>query len=311
MKGRSATILVSVGLLVLAAGGWIYLQVQAAQEERQRVADLLADLDRELAKERPDGSELSLLVTRIRKIGDPDTDDRLRRALARIEVARGRKEKAWEHLQPLAMAMGREPRPHDQLLGARLLADIHAMTGRARDLRQALQLAEAAHRASGEPTALFLAWQCAQRLGDAEARERLGDRLLQEHPATPQADLVALLRREPEQVATGELRGLATRFERLPIELGMALARAHLFARELPEALRELDVVVQRAPSLVDVRNTAATACYMFVQQAAGASEEEVRRRRAQMHAHAQWLLSNASPDDSRRDSWKTMLESR
>lgn len=311
MKRLPARILVPAALLVLAGGAWVYVRIQAAQEERQRVADLLADVDRELAKERPDGSELSLLVTRIEKLGDADRDERLRRALARIEVARGRSEKAWGHLQPLALAMGREPNPDDQLFGARLLADIHSMTGQAQDLRQALQLAEAAYGAKGDVDALFLAWQCAQRLGDEEARQRLGDLLLAEQAATPQADLVALLRREPEQVSTAELQGLATRFESVPVELGVALGRAHLLAGEVPEALRELDAVLQRAPSLVDVRNAAATACYLFVKGGAGASEEELRRRRAQMQAHAQWLLNNAAADDSRRPNWRAMRDSR
>lgn len=311
MKRLPGTVLVPIALLALAGGSWVYLQVRSARGERQRVADLLLDVEREVTKEEPEGSELSSLVTRIRNAGDPERDPRLRRALARIEVARGRDDRAWAQLQPLALAM--EPEPDDQALGARLLASMHGKTGNLQDLRQALELAESAHRARGDTATLFLAWQCAVRLGGeaSETRQRLGDRLRELAPDGAEAALVTILARDEEQVPVEDCQALAGRFEEVPMELAMALATGHLQQGAVADALHELDRVLPRAPALMDLRHLAATACWAFGRQSQGAAPAEVERRRSEMAAHLRWLLANAPAGDPRRGHWRTMLESR
>ncbi|MCA8948406.1 MAG: hypothetical protein KDE27_02820, partial [Planctomycetes bacterium] len=126
MKSRlsSPALLVPV-VLILAALAWFgyqyYAGVAARAADRARLLEHIAI---ELAKERPDSSELSRLVARIEEFPDHATAADLLGARARIELERGRPERAVELFLPVATSPAASAA--DRGLAAQMLLARHA-----------------------------------------------------------------------------------------------------------------------------------------------------------------------------------------
>jgi hypothetical protein len=301
---------IPVGLVLLAAAALVVRTCSNAGEQRAVRAQLLEDVRTAVAQESPDGSELSRLVTRIQAQPEAQSDRALVLALARIELCRGRYDRAWEHIMPFATGGGASP--EELRFAAELQLHRHAAGVKdargTETLRQVVAAAEAAHASSHEPDDLLLAWQAAVRARDAAEAERLAASLQREHDGSAAAALTVLAKAfDPAQPAA-PLDELAGRFRGpLPeLDVMRALARVNGDARG---AATLLEPLLRRAPALVEVRAAAAATWHVLAFQAADDAERS--RLLAQRDAHLQWLLDNAPPDDARLAAWTRLRTER
>jgi len=162
-------------IVVLGGGGVAFVVLRAAAEAGQARADLIRAVDVELGTNVPDRDELGRLVKELKRAIDADPHAELIRALARVQRALGRAAEAWATIEAAATQPGSPP--EDVLVGAQVLADLHAETGELARGQQARGLARTAFELDGRPGSAFLAWQCAYRTDDVEAWIELDEAL--------------------------------------------------------------------------------------------------------------------------------------
>lgn len=308
MKRAQPTLVIAGVLLLAAVATFVYLRLGAARAREAALVQLLADVTAEVDKQRPDGSELSRLVTRLQQTSGAGGDHRLELALARIDRVRGRLQDAWQRLQPLmagatSLAELRE--------ASQVLLALHAQRGDRELARRALGFALAAYGAGGTAADLLRAWQAAYRTRAKEDLTQLSQRMQAEQAGSAEARLIGALERLDQDLAAvpaAELEGLTADFAEEPIELGLARAIVRIQGGRTADAVRLLDELSQRGPALVDVRHYAAVALLALAQEP-GVPAEEVARHLSRARAHLEWLRKNAAADDGRQELWLRLVE--
>lgn len=290
---RSVRLLVALVVLVALAGAyWVLRGKQQASQELRRV---LLDVDAQLAQPL-DGSSLGALVLRLNNLPDADRNPQLIRVRARIRLAQGRFDRAWEIQAGLAEAVDAEA--EDLWLGAQILARRHALGGNTDDARRAGSLAERHHGQTSQPGSLLLAWQCFHRAGDLQEERRLAGQLVADHPDSLEVELLrawsaALFEDQAQRPTLQALRDLEIRFDQTPVELEILMIVGLLESQDeidLGESVDRLQRLLESHQAVVDLRHYAAVAAYL---------QGEVNTR----NAHLDWLLQNA-PQDPRRPRW-------
>jgi hypothetical protein len=294
-------------LLVLGAGAFVALQLRSRAEAAEALDRTLEDVDRVLGAG-ADRSELSGLFVRLQALQAGD-DERVLVALARIELARGRHEAAASLLAARVQSgSATAPALHAaaaawllrQAFGGKDAAD------RRRLGQQALEYAERAEALTGAAGDLFLAWQAAVRLADAEAVQQHAAALQERHAGTLEARTVQALRAP----ALPAVEALAAEWAAPPAEVRLALGLLLLDGKEVERALVVLDELLLVAPNLLEVRNAVATA--HFVAAATLPMDDAARaRHRGVCNEQVLWLDANAPAGDARRAQWMQMLEKR
>jgi hypothetical protein len=299
----------SVGVLLLACGGYAYKLWSDHAARADALQKLCDDVDTVLDAEPLDTDELSRLVTRL---DAADTADRrVRLMLARIELARGRYERAAQQLDRLLVGQTEGP----ELRAAAITWQLwHARGGSAGDRadlgRRALRLAEDAYAATGAAEDLFRLYQASSRVGDDAAAQKHLDELASKFGETLPGRVAArLLDKEglaqplaPVEQLIGEWHGEP------PAELLLLRATLELQQNDIAKAAEHLSAVLASAPNLVEVRNMAAVAFHAMFLAADGAERDRYRRRRDEQLT---WLDSNAPADDARRVQWLRMQQQR
>jgi len=315
MNIAKRSLLSAVVLAVLVGAAFIYVQIQAAAERNEKRQQLFADVDIAVRSGDRQGDDLSGLWSRLSELDESDRQVAL--AMSRIDVLRGRYERAAERLEPLMLGSRDllELRTAAQAWLSWPLHGGHDASERRGLWREALTFAESAYEAGGEVEDLFRAWQAAARVPDDDARARIGQLLQERHGQCLEARTVGRM------VASGDedpglVVDLLAEWETPPIELRLfssllRLGRAGekedlLQARdEVGEAVIRLDELLQAAPNFVEVRNLVATAHHM-----AGLAEPEGAERDRHLKirdAQLAWLEKNAAADDPRRPDWHEM----
>lgn len=308
---RSTGILVTIVLVVGALVAFGVQQWRASAAASAARADLLSRIDAATRKAGIDGNELSQLVAQLHKLPDHETARDLLAAQSRIELARGRPERAFEvfgnhALQPGASAA-------EQSLVARVLLRMEA-PGRADAvaeqslLKQALSAAESAYATSQDAEDAFGAWLAASRLSDPDASARTLDGLRSRHesssfakfavlaakfdPESDGAELAALVPEVPPQLPEADAMQLLVVLQRGDLEGASAAADQALGRGAGVPAVRWAAALAFHASALSHAAGTPGRAAWL-------------ERRNAQLD----WLLSRSPENDPRRERWR-MLQS-
>lgn len=298
-----------VVLALVAFGVQLYLGRKAGVAERDQ---LMADVQTAVAAHPVDGSELSRLVARLRRLPDCETAHDAVAAMARIELARDRPRRAAELFVGIASQPGAPPA--QQRLAAEILLRVQeAGAGEpeaaAGLLRQVLAFAETAYRDSTDPADLLRAWLAAFRLGDGERAAGLAKRLAEGHAEAPATRFVQLVQTfAPDQ--RREVEAVAAAFDVPPVEVDAMHVVTLLDARDLDAALAAAEAMLLRSPGVVEVRWAAALVFHGCAMGSAEGSEQRaswLRRRDAQLD----WLSHNAPAEDKRRERWAALRDMR
>ena len=316
MKNRVVRLraLGGAALLVLGVICWFgyqwYAGVQAVAAER---AEVLQGLDAQLALDSPDDGALSQLMGRIRKLEDHGTAPDLLAAQARVELRRGRPERARDLFLPIASVPGAAAA--DQGLAARILLRCHAAGLPDRSaahalLEDALAFALVAYADSDDPDDLLRAWLAARRLSDGDRGDELAGRILDECDGTPAAALVRAVQSFSTRMPRGQLDAVRAELTEPCAELDAMIAMVELEARNLEEARRVVEPLLVEAAGVVDARWATAVVFHAFALGSAAQSDDRVkwlRRRDVQLD----WLMDHAVADDPRRSRWDQMRAQR
>lgn len=305
MRRVHTGVLITVGLLVLAAGALVVQRLRQGAERSAEIAQLLDDVATEVKKDSPDGSELSRLKLRIEKLPEHATDRALILALTRIEIARGRDNAGWELIAPYA-AVG-DASLAELRIGADLLLRLHARSGDRTQARRARELARRAYALSHDPGDLLVAWQAAHRIAATADAQETFELLRTEHKDSREERLCDLIESPPPDDQFGaRVHELEAEFKDEPIELGLARAVLLLKQGDQVAARTLLDELASRASALLDVRHLCAIAYHMAA-ASPDLPEAERQSARTRRDAHLHFCLEHG-PDDPRRAQWQQLL---
>lgn len=300
-----------LSILVLVAAGAAYgftlfrRSAAAAQARQQLIADVV-----EATSQQPvDGDELSRLVLRIQEVPGHAADRQLALALARIESARGRLDRAFGHIE--GFVTGPDATLEELRFAANLQLLRHGIGTRNGPelLRQARGFAVAAAELSHDADDLLLAWTAAVRQADGAAVESFAEQILKDHPGSLAAQLVQASKAFTPEAPPPGLDELAQQFAEPPAELQVMRATVLVQQQRPAEALALLRPALRNAAALVEVRNLMAVALHLQAQR-----EDDPERRRAQLvdrDQHLDWLLANAPAADTRRALWLELQKQR
>ncbi|MEO6593618.1 MAG: hypothetical protein ABIP94_02570 [Planctomycetota bacterium] len=301
---------IAIAVLALAAYGVkLYTAQAAASTERTQ---LMADVKTAVAAQPVDGSELSRLVARLKRLPDHETANDAVAAMARIELARDRPRRAADLFAAIASRPGASPAEHR--LAAEILLRVQESGGEEREaaaglLRQVLTFAENAYRDSSDATDLLRAWLAAFRLGQTERAGELAKKLVAGHADAPATQFVQLVKTfEPSKAR--EVAAMAAAFVVPPVEVEAMRVLTLLEARDLEGALTAAEALIARAPGVVQARWAAALVFHgCAVGHAAGSAERQswLVRRDAQLD----WLSRNAPVEDPRQAQWAALRDAR
>lgn len=301
-------LLASLALAVLAVIFFVFQWLDRSSAATAERTLLFADIEREARKHPVDGDELSRLAVRVQKLPDANAAADAILAMARIESARGRVDRAAELLAPLANRPGATP--GEQRLAAAVWLRQHELGAPDRSravalLQQALAFAERAYSDGQDSEDLLRAWLAALRLGDTERADQLAGQLIEGHGSTRGARLAQLVRNATLTMPRQDLEQLREQFELPPAELDVLLVTLLLQAGDVAAAIKLLEPLLLRAPGVIEVRRTAALAFHVCVLGAPEGSARQpwVQRRDAQLD----WLALHASPEDTGRAGWAAM----
>ncbi|MBM4061818.1 MAG: hypothetical protein FJ265_12095 [Planctomycetes bacterium] len=302
--------------ILLALGAAVVFGIQAiravAAAAAQR-AQLLLDVEAATGNQPPDGDELSRLAARLQKIEGHATDRDLVAAMARIEFARGRVDRAAAMFLPFAAQPGASAA--DQRFGATLLLRQHEAGlpdrgAAATTLQRALGFAQQAYAEGQDAADLTTAWLAALRLPERERAAQLAEQLDAGHASSPGGRLARALRDARLDMPRGDLDALRKLFATPPVEIDARLALVVLQQGDLAGAVAVVEPALLRAPGVAEIRWAAAVvfhACALG--HAAGSAERApwLERRDAQLD----WLLEQAPADDPLRERWAALRQER
>lgn len=310
---RAPAVLIPASAAVLALlgyGVWQWREMTAASDARAR---LLADVEVTLQKGQADGSELSRLMAMLHKFADHATARDLLAAQARIELARGRAERARE----LFGALGSQPgaSPPEQGLAAQILLQLHAAGAADRAaanglLEQAVQLAAAASTASQRADDLLLLWQAAERLGRHDRAADAARDLAANHAESPANAFVQFATSFAPTASLAALEAAEVGLRPKPVEGEAMRVFLLLQSGDLPGAAAAAERGLGLAPGVTVVRWAGAVVFHACVLGSAADSPDRLRwteRRDAQLA----WLLEQGNIDDARAQQIRAMREQR
>lgn len=301
-------------VLVVVILGWFgYQWISARQALAAERAKILEGVAVELAREPLDTSELSQLMARIKKLEDHAMAHDLLEAQARIELARGRPERAADLFLPVASMPGATPTA--QGLAARILLLRHQggvadRTTAVGMLEEAIGYAQNSHRESGDVGDLLVAWLAAMRLSDSDRSKQFGERIASDHAGTDAADLVAVSKSFTLTTSRADLDVVRGGFDDPPPEIDAMITMVELQAGDLAEARSVVEPLLLRASGIVEVRLAAAAVFHVCAlgSDAAGHDRAQWTLRR---DTQLDWLLGHAAADDARRQKWRQMKSQR
>ncbi len=278
----------------LAYGGMLVAESMAESERRNQV---LADVDATLQKEGLDGGELSRLSALIQKFADHATARDLLGAQARIELARGRPEKAQQLFLELATAPGAAAK--DQRIGMEILlrqheADVADKTRANGVLEQVLQLSDSVYPELRAAPVLLMAWQAAARLARDERSAAAANQLRSDHPDSPETRFVEFARAFTGVQRVDAIEAAVVGVVPPPIEAEAMRMAALLQAGDLPGAVAVAERALGRGPGVATLRSVAVAVFHSCALGCAADSEDRERwctRRDAQID----WLLLNGN----------------
>jgi hypothetical protein len=295
-----------VGALVLGVGGfYVFQSVQAAQKQAALRSAAIADAEAILGAGDA-GTDASRVMAKLQDLGAQDREAGV--LAARIELLRGRYDRAMERLRPFL-----DQDADAETLRAACAAWLgHAEKGagdadaRRAWIEEAVGFAERAASASGSAADWFACWQAASRAGDAETATRAAASLKSVEADSIEARTVALLTSvQQEGAVTPSLETvhqLAVDWGKAPIELQLLECALLLAQNELQRAIELADAALAMAPNRFEARNFAAAAHHSAVLQS---EPGPLRDRHANLRdAQIQWLDANAEADDARRPQW-------
>lgn len=307
---KSNQLVILLGSLVVLGVGAYFVQVS-----RQRAAidaqmtQLVSDIDAASAARPVDTAEISRLL---RKVEAADaTDPRVPLCLGKIELARGRWERAANALEP-RIGIG-----SDDLPAIRSGTEAYLMwaarggkdaNDRGVIARRALQLAESAFQLGGTCEDAFAAWQCGVRLPDDSVKKRYLDILQERFADTLQARTVATLAKSELSQPLRPLQDLLREWTAPPVELSLGLAVLELQNNEIESGYKRLEDLLNVAPNLIEVRNWAATAYHILALSSQGDARDRFLTKRDAQFA---WLEQNAAAEDTRRAKWQELRQVR
>jgi hypothetical protein len=286
--------------LLLGGGGvaFVLFQQHAAREEQ--IEQIRSSVQLELERERRDTGAMQAELRRVVAARRDADDPRLLLLEAKLLLALGRVQQAWDVVGNLALATAGPAEALD--VGARVLEAWHAQSGDPAKAEQAFALAEQHAQRTGSAESAFRAWQCAHRAGRPRDAGRLAEALAQEHADTLHGRLVAKLARFDPEASRGEadeLLRLEREFVEPPPEL--TIARALLVLADpgdvdLRGAVDTLERLLDRMPALLEAR-----AAIVIGHHRLGAT--------ADRDHHLRWLLQHAPEQDARRETWARLLQ--
>lgn len=301
---KAAGWIIGAALLAIAGGGAAaFALVAERRAEEAQIAQLIEASQAVLSAAQLDGAAAQAALRGLKDHRLGDADPRLVLARARLLLALGRFQQAWDAVTPLALAF--EPSPPERLVAARILQRLHGLRGDASLAGQAADLAEGHYEATGDVESAFLSWQSARRAGRPEQAAAMAEKLQERHRDTPEGRLVTAINREDTSIE--EMLQLEIDFgaRRRPLDSALTpeeidAAVAFMLLRDgsedkVSEAVTRLERVLLTYPSDPDVRAMLAFALHR--------SGDRTRR-----DLHLDWLLDNA-PEDARREDWRQMRE--
>jgi hypothetical protein len=234
-------------------------------------------------------------------------------AAARIEMARGRPERA----QALFAALAGQPgaSADEQRLGARILLQVHATgsfdraTGNGL-LEQVVQWSEAAYAADRRVDDLLVVWQAAERLGRHERSAAAARDLAASHADTAVARFVQFAIAFAPANGVVPLDNVVADLSPVPVEADAMRVFVLLQAGDVPGAAAVAESALARAPGVGVVRWAAAVVFHACVLGSAAGSDDRTRwlqRRDVQLG----WLLDNGNIDAARRTQCTSMRDVR
>ncbi|MFY9344581.1 MAG: hypothetical protein WAT39_18965 [Planctomycetota bacterium] len=295
--------------LVVAGAGWAAWQWRAASAAAAARAGLLADVVATVAKPDVDAGELSRLVALLHKLPDHATATDVLAAEARIELARGRPERAQALFGNVAAQPGASPA--DQGLGARMLLALHASgtADRARAtalLEQVLQLAGSAYGTTRDPGDLLLVWQAAERLGRHERSTAAARDLAANHADSAHNRFVQFAMAFAPTATGAALDAALTGLAPPPAEGEAMRAFVRLQQQDVAGAVAAAEAGLQHAPGVPVVRWAAAVVFHACVLASAAGSDDRARwveRRDAQLD----WMVAQGNADGPRAEQIAAM----
>lgn len=304
--------LLLVALLVVGVGG--FYGVAAWQEAAGRAALRSAAIAQaEALIESGTAADSSVLMAQLLELGPQDIDARV--VCARLEMLRGRPERAVELLRPTLQDSASESALRTAAEAWLLHCERAAGDAGSRRalLAEGLAFAERAAASSGSADDWFRCWQAASRLGDGEASARALAALQSidaDGVRARTARMIAAMQKPdtslPAVEAVTELSGA---WANPPLELRLLECGMRIASNDLDVALRLADEAVAEAPNRFEARNLAATAHHSAAMQSQEGPDRErhIRIRDAQID----WLDANADADDSRRPTWLSWRQAR
>ena len=248
--------LVALVILIVAIAGYYIFGWWSDSQARAAARDkLLSDTSAELQKDQPSSDELSRLMAGMARLPDASTAFDLLAAQARIELHRGRPERADKLFGGIAASPTASAQ--DRSLGSRILIAMHEGFGGDKVeaqtmLEQVLVMAERAYRETRDVEDLFRAWQAAMRLWDPQSKS-LREQLKADHGESPQSAL-AQLNMKFEPVRDREaVTDLFVEFATPPAEL-RAMQTIVTMSDDLPLALSEAERHLIVSPGVPCVR---------------------------------------------------------
>jgi tetratricopeptide (TPR) repeat protein len=298
-------------LLVLAAAGYGVKAWLDANEVKTRRELLFAEVDTALRTN--DLTAVSQLTNLLQKLPDHDTARDVLAARARIELARGRTEKAAELFLAEATAPGASA--SDQAIGLTILLRLHEAGAGDRaaargQLEQALTLGEAAAAELRSPAILLGMWQAAARLQDGERSKALAQRLQAEHADSPESGFVAFAVGFTAKAGVAAVDAAVAGLVPEPVEAQAMRVWAALDAGDVSQAVAFAEGALGRAPGVAVVRAAAAVVFHGCMLGCAAGSEDRSRwvgRRDVQI----EWLLQRGEQGAARDQEWTAMRAQR
>lgn len=292
-----AQIVLAVVLVAGAVAGWLYI---GYRDKEAKIVALTEEAKRLVTEERPDREGMTAHLRALGKHPLFETEPRLVRARARLELALDRPQNAAAVLENVASSG--EATAEDLALAAEAHGRMHAFAGKVEDAFRAMSDAErASEKLGGDPALLFKAWQYAVRAGHRDDSARIADRLAKSAAGSVEAKVVAaLVAFDPaDPKALANLLDLDQQLGHFEPELAVAIATLELQKSDesaLGDAVDRAKLAVRVLPTSVEVRHVAAVAFH-------------ARGDQPQRDLHLRWLLDNA-PQDERAAKWRALLES-
>lgn len=335
-----------LSIVVLGGGSVAYVLWRSADEASTQRAKVLRAAENELDELDIDREGVLEALKDVEAMLDSDVgrdNPELIGARARLQLALGRADQAWETIGTIAQTPGAAGA--DLWIGARTAARLHAESGDSDWGTKALGLSRLAFEASGDPAAAFLGWQIAYRTDAIEAWLELDREILSQHADSLEAETVQALRHFLS-LHIAARQGVAADRQKLKerADAGAAspLGRLCSFVLDSAEASEAVDeplltqlqrrwgnapaelmVVVARAEiaraeqekepdrlaGAVDILQEvlASTPTHVEARDLIAIAHYGLHQK-PQEAAHLRWLLEHAPESDLRRERWRSHL---